>query len=106
MGIGVCQITSNFHVNDANVLNKIQYGSLTDCNFKVYLGSVEGHLIERNNIKDFAAGDMVEVEYDYMSKRVKVRNETKDTESVSYIQICSISSLYMAVNLYNKDDEV
>lgn len=102
---GVCQIPSNFKIDEKRVYDKMVSGSFVYTDY-FYLGSKSGHVDESISTKKFETGDRVEVEYDRDSGKVVVSNVTKGTEAISKIVIDKNQPVYVGVILHYVGEKV
>lgn len=100
---GVCQLTSNFNVTDADIYTKISYGTFSSWN-NVHVGKKEGHSKQSNSMKDYKGNNIIEIEYERETNIAKIKNVTDKTESVSVILIDNTLPLYFTVLLRNEND--
>lgn len=101
---GVCQLTPNLKLAEGDIHNKMESGSLTSWDNRIFIRNTQGHKEDICNIKKYEANDIVEVKYEKSSKRVTVNNITQNTQSVSSIEVDKSLPLHFAVCLYGMND--
>lgn len=105
IAFGVCQIPTNFNMNNNSIYTKIENGSITFTGNQVYVGKSVGHKKEALSVT-YLTNDVIEVEYQMKTEKVTIKNITKNTQGVTYIKTELNEPVYVVVSLCGANDMV